>query len=471
MRGVSSAKLPKIEYRTIRTVEKVLLAYTDRVLADFPSYKSDGRVACILVNNTQQLRVQLEKVYEQMAHESLEDRTNDRLTALQGRLNEAVDKLVSQLTDQFEPGVRTHVRECGRLLQKCKPSYGNNVANRVSKEDEANECLRPLMDHFESVLSVLATTCDKAVLKRVLKLAMGALLSSNTPSKLIGGAQNLLSHVGSQVVPGKILPDTSKEPERGLTPYQCELLDLCLDTIRTYFHAGGRGLKRSFLDRSQELHSLRQVLALYSQATDELLRDFVAIQTAQDNYANDDPVGFITIQVEIFKHPGTGEYKVNVKIHTASDLNWSLATGVFRPFVEVYIFGPLLADRKRKASTKSKSVTTMPTYNETFVFYLSNQGDPEWYELHLAVKDYCFGRTDRLVGVTVLSLSRALNFGATPIKLPLGRRLYFTETGLTVLRVLSQRVHTDEVAREFVRAKFECRPSAETETPVHTIPE
>ncbi|VDO68914.1 unnamed protein product [Schistosoma mattheei] len=139
---------------------------------------------------------------------------------------------------------------------------------------------------------------------------------------------------------------------------------------------------------------------------------------------------------------------------------------MFRPFVEVYIFGPLLSDRKRKAATKSKSVTTMPIYHETFVFFLSNQSDPEWYELHLSVKDYCFGRTDRLVGVTVLSLSRALNLGATPIRLPLGRRLHFTETGWTVLRVLSQRVNTDDVAREFVRAKSEYRATTENDNTV-----
>ncbi|TNN15312.1 Protein unc-13A isoform 1 [Schistosoma japonicum] len=478
-------------HRFSLTVEKVLLAYADRVLADFPAYKSDQRVSCILVNNTQQLRVQLEKVYENMARESLESNTRDRLNALQGRLNEVVDKLAVQLTDQFEAGVRSHARECGKLLQKCKPlsnSLDSSSGRSVSKEDEANECLQPLMDHFETILSVLANVCDKTVLKRVLKqlwkitmcnleklvvlpavtdqkqLAMGLILSANTSAKLIGGAQSLLSHVGGQVVQGKILSETGREPEKGLTPYQCELLGMCLNTIRMYFYAGGRGVKRSFLDRSPELHSLRQVLALYSQATDELLRDFIATQTSQDYLANEEPVGYLTLQVEIFKHPGTGEYKVNVKIHTASDLNWSLATGMFRPFVEVYIFGPLLSDRKRKAATKSKSVTTMPTYHEVFVFFLSSQSDPEWYELHLSVKDYCFGRTDRLVGVTVLSLSRALNLGATPIRLPLGRRLHFTETGWTVLRVLSQRVNTDDVAREFVRAKSEYRAASENDT-------
>lgn len=39
-----------------------------------------------------------------------------------------------------------------------------------------------------------------------------------------------------------------------------------------------------------------------------------------DSFANEDPVGFLTIQVEIFKHPGTGEYKVNVKGKSADAL-------------------------------------------------------------------------------------------------------------------------------------------------------
>ncbi|CAH8866277.1 unnamed protein product [Trichobilharzia szidati] len=383
-------------HRFSLTVEKVLLAYADRVLADFPMYKSDQRVACILVNNTQQLRVQLEKVYENMARESLESNTRDRLSALQGRLNEVVDKLAVQLTDQFEAGVHSHARECGRLLQKCKPSSSSSDSSGgrgVNKEDEANECLQPLMDHFESILSILANICDKTVLKRVLKQLWRVTMCNL--EKLV-----VLPAVTDQK------QEATRESEKGLTPYQCELLDYL---------------------------------------------------------ANDEPVGYLTLQVEIFKHPGTGEYKVNVKIHTASDLNWSLASGMFRPYVEVFLFGPLLSDRKRKVATKSKSVTTMPTYHETFVFFLSNQSDPEWYELHLAVKDYCFGRTDRLVGVTVLSLSRALNLGATPIRLPLGRRLHFTETGWTVLRVLSQRVNTDDVAREFVRAKSEYRAISEND--------
>ena len=49
----------------------------------------------------------------------------------------------------------------------------------------------------------------------------------------------------------------------------------------------------------------------------------------------------------------------------ASDLKWP-TSGVFRPFVEVHIVGPRLSGRKRRQSTKSKSNTFSPLFNETF---------------------------------------------------------------------------------------------------------
>ena len=48
--------------RFAKTIVKVLIGYTDIVKKEFSVYVLDERKACVLMNNIQQLRIQLEKL-------------------------------------------------------------------------------------------------------------------------------------------------------------------------------------------------------------------------------------------------------------------------------------------------------------------------------------------------------------------------------------------------------------------------
>ncbi|GLD61448.1 protein unc-13 homolog B-like protein [Lates japonicus] len=453
--------------RFAKTITKVLLQYCTLLAKSFPSYCEKEKIPCVLMNNIQQMRVLLEKMFESMGAKQLDMEAADILNELQVKLSTVLDNFSAMFAKSFQTRINGCMRQMAEILYQIKGPPNHNTA-----EADADNMLRPLMEFLDGNLSIFADICEKTVLKRILKDLWKIVLSSLEKTIVLPQSNDSL---GAQLLTAaKGLSNLKGGGEaRTLTPKQCIIIDAGLETIKQYFHAGGNGLKKAFVEKSPELASLRYALSLYSQSTDALIKTFVTTQHSQvhdgmgiritgnekirpDRGSGvEKPIGEAILQIDMMLGK---ERKVNVRVIAVNDMKWQ-TSGMFRPFVEVSMVGPFLADKKRKFTTKSKNNSWSAKFNEAFQFVLGKES-PDCYELQVTVKDYCFGRADRVVGMAVVQLRDVADRKSCVCWCPLGPRVHTDETGMTVMRILSQRP-ADEVAKEFVKLKSETRPVEE----------
>lgn len=345
--------------RFAKTIVKVLTAYVDIVKRDFNNNIKNEKIvrmpvqketlkpvthyfffqSCVLMNNIQQLRVQLEKMFESMGGEKLETDAANILKDLQVTLNNQLDELSVQFGKSLEPTIKKSLAELGVLLSQVKGSAGTSAQAMQSIKSspevaaDADHILHPLMDLLDGKLSQFSQMCEKTVFKRLLKelwkLVMVTLektivlppmneknmiLQSLPNAKIEDVGRIFKNNLSTNPLSNLGIQSVGLQFERNLNPRQCAVLDVSLETMKQFFHANGIGLKKAFLDKSTDLQSLRNALSMYTQSTDTLIKTFVTTQTKQDLPTQEDgPVGEISIFVDLYTHPNSGEHKVTVK--------------------------------------------------------------------------------------------------------------------------------------------------------------
>ncbi len=103
----------------MQTVSKVLLTYAEVVKADCEHWIESQETACILMNNIQQCRVQLEKVYETMGgDEGVPEDTRAVMQELQQMLNDKIDDMAAKYSVALRPQILEQVKAVNKLLHQ-----------------------------------------------------------------------------------------------------------------------------------------------------------------------------------------------------------------------------------------------------------------------------------------------------------------------------------------------------------------
>eukprot|EP00112_Aurelia_sp_Birch-Aquarium-sp1_P008157 Seg1895.4 transcript_id=Seg1895.4/GoldUCD/mRNA.D3Y31 product="Protein unc-13 B" protein_id=Seg1895.4/GoldUCD/D3Y31 len=296
--------IPSIEakflHRYSQTVDKVTRQYSKCIQDIFEKICQYDTmmvgIICILMNNVQQVRVQVQKLFESAGPNKLTDETKELFQDLQKYLNLSLDELSAIYAQSLVPKFEECTRKMSKTLIHIKGGINQmSITDKHQLDKEVEDVLNPLMQFMDESFPTFAKYCDKTVLKRLLKELWKLILS--TIEKFV------------------ILPsaELTREDPNNLSQRQCFIMERALEVIKNYFCQNGEGLRKAYLVKTQELVSIRNALTLYSQTTDALIKTFIQTQTQQSACTSDESFGEVYVQIDLFTYVANGEHKVTVK--------------------------------------------------------------------------------------------------------------------------------------------------------------
>jgi hypothetical protein len=132
------------------TIAQVLLGYANAIRRTFEHVGGQDHICSILMNNIQQLRLNLEQLYELMGGAQLDEDTKSQLNELQKQLSDVLDELSATFVKSIEPTIRQAIEEVYKQLQQIKGNQiggGNNGGQQ--KGAEAMLVTKSLLDYLD----------------------------------------------------------------------------------------------------------------------------------------------------------------------------------------------------------------------------------------------------------------------------------------------------------------------------------
>eukprot|EP00116_Pleurobrachia_bachei_P004353 sb/3464615/ len=374
-----------------QTIDSVLMEYIKRITIVFKSnvagLPETLATECVILCNVHQVREELQSLYKTMGGDNLDLSIRKICDETQKKLKETRNNLVVELVDHLKGHIENSIRWIKADLRNVK-----------SKKDEdiLLEMISPLLMYYDQIFDKFVKNCYEAVRK-----------------PLVRNAWKVTLKAFEEII---ILPDINSmahEEVQELNNRQSLMVENILNYLKNYFTDNSDNCtKAKSLEKMSEMKHLRKVLSDYRLTTDTLIKNFVNNAESQNWYAEqEDSLGELQLQVDLFSPPGQEHHDLTVKVVSASRLNWN-TTKMFKPFVEVNLIGPGTSGVKRRFTTGSKTKTYSPLFNESFHLKILKPNEPNDYELQFSVKDWCFVKTDQLVGVAVMPLRCLIETGS-----------------------------------------------------------